>query len=111
MTITANLVQTNGAASAAGTVIGTQAIAAPASWTKLTTLGVIPTGGAVLQISSDAEAFRYFVMDPRESSNASTPDVAPPHNGILVPWYGGTVSTVTDNIEAGQNAQVWVKQA
>lgn len=109
MTITATTTQVTGPAGAAGTVIGTQALAAPADWTKLTTLGTLPTGGAKLKVTSDAEAFRVSVVDPEQSSNDAGADRPPRGNGILVPWFG------TDSrgyeIEIPRNAQVWVKQA
>lgn len=109
MTITATTTQTNGAAGAAGTAIGWQELAAPATWTKLTTLGTTPTGGAKLKVTSDAEAFRVSVMDPEQTENAAAADRPPRDNGILVPWFG------TDGrgyeTEIPRNAQVWVKQA
>ena len=110
MTITAQLIQVHGPASAAGTVIGTQAIAAPANWTRLTTFGTIPVNGAQFKISSDAEAFRFYVYDPVSSQDAAQtviPDIR--HNGVLVPWFNGYA--VIDGIESGQNSQLWVKQA
>lgn len=109
MTITATTTQTNGAASAAGTQIGTQAIAAPAAWTKLTTLGTIPTGGALLIVTSDAEAFRVAVMKPDSVANAAGADREPRNNGVLVSRFGATSEGYKTPV--GQNDQVWVKQA
>lgn len=109
MTITATLTQSNGAATAAGTAIGSEAIAAPASWTKLTTLGTIPTGGARLKVTSDAEAFRVSVSEPESTGNASGADILPDDTGILVNRFGATSEGFTDIIV--QNSQVWVKQA
>lgn len=109
MTITATTTQTTGAPAAAGTQIGTQALAAPASWTKLTTLGTIPTGGAKLTVTSDAEAFRVSVVPPDQSSNDSEADRPPRDNGVLVPWPGAGTYGYQDMVP--RNAQVWVKQA
>jgi len=110
MTITAQLIQVHGPASAAGTVIGTQALAAPANWTRITTAGTIPPNGCQLKISSDAEAFRYYVYDP-VSSHDPAPGIIPDprNNGILVPWFNGYA--IVDGIESGENSQIWVKQA
>lgn len=109
MTITARIVQSHKNAGAAGTVLGTQAIAAPASWTRLTDLdNDIPTGGAILQISSDAEAFRFAVMPPQSAANTSQADQLPRDNGTLVPYFGAG-STEIEAVPFG--AQVWVKQA
>ncbi len=107
MTITAQILQNTGPATAAGTVLGSQSIAAPAAWTRLTGLdGTIPKGGAVLNISSDAEAFRYAVMDPASAQDTAAADRAPPHNGDLVTGIG---APGRDTVPYG--AQVWVKQA
>lgn len=106
MTITATTRQTNGAA---GTQIGTQAIAAPAAWTKLTTLGTIPTGGALLIVTSDAEAFRVAVMKPDSVANAAGADREPRNSGVLVNRFGAT--SEGHRVPVGQNDQVWVKQA
>lgn len=109
MTITATTTQTNGAPGAAGTQIGTQAIAAPASWTKLTTLGTIPTGGALVTLTSDAEAFRVAIMPPDSIGDASGADRQPRTNGVLVSRFGAGSEGYKQQIV--QNAQVWVKQA
>ncbi|OQW82785.1 MAG: hypothetical protein BVN31_07435 [Proteobacteria bacterium ST_bin15] len=109
MTITVQLLRTTGAASSAGTQIGSQAIAAPANWTKLTTLGTIPTGGAMLKATSDAEAFRIAVMDPISIGDAAAVDRPPRDNGVLVPTFGAASQGYTDPVPAG--AQVWVKAA
>lgn len=109
MTITATTTQSTGAPGAAGTQIGTQAIAAPSTWTKLTTLGTIPAGGAVLTVTSDAEAFRVAIMEPDSIGDASGADRQPRTNGILVNRFGATSEGYKQQIV--QNAQVWVKQA
>lgn len=109
MTITATTTQTNGAAGAAGTAIGSQALAAPGTWTKLTTLGTVPTGGALLTVTSDAEAFRVSISEPESIGNASGADILPDDNGILVSRFGATSEGYREIIV--QNAQVWVKQA
>lgn len=109
MTITANIIQSHKNAGAAGTVLGTQAIAAPASWTRLTDLdNDIPTGGALLQISSSASAFRYAVMPPISTANTSQADQLPRDNGVLVPNFGAGSAEV-EPVAFG--SQVWVKQA
>ena len=109
MTITANIIQSHKNAGAAGTVLGTQAVAAPASWTRLTDLdNDIPTGGALLQISSDAEAFRFAVMPPTSAANTSQADVLPRDNGVLVPYFGAGSAEI-DAVAYG--SQVWVKAA
>ncbi len=107
MAITAQIIKSDGSASAAGTVLGSQTIAAPANWTRLTSLdNKIPASGAVLNISSDAEAFRYAVMDPASAQDTAAADRAPPHNGDLVTGIG---APGRDTVPYG--AQVWVKQA
>lgn len=109
MSITASIIQTTGAPSGAGTVLATQTLSAPTSWTRLTDLdNSVPTGGAVLLVSSDAESFRFAKMDPRSSGDTSSPDTPPPHNGDLVPNFGSG-SEGYDHIAYG--SQVWVKQA
>lgn len=109
MTITATTTQTNGAAGAAGTAIGSQALAAPATWTKLTTLGTTPTGGAELKVTSDAEAFRVAVMQPESVGNTAGADREPRDNGVLVNRFGA--GSEGYSLLVGQNDQVWVKQA
>ncbi|MDR6827199.1 hypothetical protein J2X48_000917 [Bosea sp. BE271] len=109
MTITAQLLRTTGPASSAGTQIGSQAIAAPAAWTKLTTLGTIPTGGAILKAASDAEAFRVAVMDPVSTGDTAAADRPPRDNGVLVPTFGAGSQGYSDAVPPG--AQVWVKAA
>jgi hypothetical protein len=109
MAITANIVQSHKNAGAAGTVLGTQTIAAPANWTRLTSLNnTIPTSGALLSISSDAEAFRFAIMPPESSANTSQADRLPRDSGELVPSWGAG-STEVDAVPFG--SQVWVKQA
>lgn len=106
MTITVNLLQMTGPASAGGTVLGTQSIAAPSTWTELTDLaGTIPPGGALAQAYSDAEAFRLFIMPPSVSA------VPPPINGILVERYGSVTAALTIETEFGAGSRVWVKAA
>lgn len=109
MSITAKIIKNDGAAPSDGAVLGTQTIAAPANWTRLTDLdGTIPRGGALLNISSDAEAFRYAKMDPVSAQNTAAGDRSPPNNGGLVPWYGSGSENL-DYVPFG--AQIWVKQA
>lgn len=109
MAITAQIIKSDGPGSAGGTVLGTQTIAAPANWTLLTNLNnTIPAGGAVLKISSDAEAFRWQTMDPVSTQDAAAADRIPRDNGDLVPSWG----TGSENIDyIGPGMQVWVKQA
>ena len=102
MTITVTMLQTAGAASAAGTQLGQQAIAAPATWTELTTLGTIPGGGCRLTFTSNAEAFRYLIMPPSASA------VAPRTNGVLVPGIGVVAQEIPED---GGGSRVWVKRA
>lgn len=106
MAITAQILQNTGPGSSGGTVLGTQTIAAPAAWTRLTIGGTIPKGGAVLNISSNAEAFRFAIMDPASAQDTAAADRAPPHNGELVTGIG---APGRDTVPYG--AQVWVKQA
>ena len=109
MAITAQIIKRDGPGSAGGTVLGTQTIAAPANWTRLTSLdNTIPAGGAVLKISSDAEAFRYAKMPPESGRNTAQPDRVPRDNGVLIPSRG-TGSEATDYVVPG--TQIWVKQA
>jgi len=106
--ITAQILQSTGPSSAGGAVLGTQTIAAPANWTRLTGLdGTIPQGGAILKISSNAEAFRYAKMDPISAQDAAAGDRPPPHSGELVPSWGAG-SENTDYVAFG--TQIWVKQ-
>jgi hypothetical protein len=102
MAITTTMFQTTGPASAAGTQLGQQVIAAPASWTELATLGVIPGGGCKLTFTSDAEAFRYMIMPPSAAA------VDPRNNGVLVPGIGVVNVEIP---EEGGGSRVWVKQA
>ncbi len=109
MAITANIVQSHKNAGAAGTVLGTQNLAAPANWTRLTSLdNTIPTGGALLSISSDAEAFRFAIMPPDSAANTSQADQLPRDNGVLAPYFGAGAVEV-DAVAFG--SQIWVKQA
>ncbi len=109
MTITVQLLRTTGPAGSAGTQIGSQAVAAPANWTKLTTLGTIPTGGAMLKATSDAEAFRIAIMDPLSSGDTAAADRPPRDSGLLVAWFGSASQGHSDTVPPG--AQVWVKAA
>lgn len=109
MSITAKIIKNDGAAPSDGAVLGTQTIAAPANWTRLTDLdGTIPRGGALLKISSNAEAFRYAKMDPVSTQDTAAADRIPRDSGYLVPSWG-TGSEKVDYISYG--TQVWVKQA
>jgi hypothetical protein len=110
MTITVTQIKSDGKAETGGTVIGSQTIAAPASWTRLTTLGVTPPGGAQLSLSSDAEAFRYAIIPPVSQQDTGAADIPPMHNGEYVPFFGAGSGKVED-LEYGPNCQVWVKQA
>lgn len=106
--ITAQILQSTGPGSAGGTVLGTQTIAAPANWTRLTNLdGTIPQGGAILKISSNAEAFRYAKMDPVSAQNTAAAGCIPRDSGDLVPSWGAG-SENTDYVSFG--TQIWVKQ-
>lgn len=109
MTITAQLLRITGPAAGAGAQIGSQAIAAPAIWTRLTTLGTIPTGGAMLKAASDAEAFRVAVIDPVSAGDTAAADRLPRDSGVLVPWFGLASQGYGINVPPG--AQVWVKAA
>ena len=109
MSITAQILQSAGPGSAGGAVLGPPTIAAPANWTRLTGLdGTIPQGGAILKISSNAEAFRYAKMGPVSTQDTAAADRVPRDSGDLVPSWG-TGSKNIDYISPG--AQVWVKQA
>lgn len=109
MSITAQIIKNDGAASGDGAVLGAQTIAAPANWTRLTNLdGTIPQGGALLKISSNAEAFRYAKMPPESGRNTAQPDRVPRDNGVLKPSWG-TGPEATDYVVPG--TQIRVKQA
>lgn len=108
MTITVELRTLGGNPTAANTLVGSQAIAAPATWTRLTTLGTVTRGGRIVAYS-DAEPFRILVIDPVESTNPAGPTPDPRNNGMLVPWYGPGAQIFDDRVVA--NEQVWVKQA
>jgi hypothetical protein len=109
MTITVQLLRTTGPAGGASTQIGSQAIAVPANWTKLTTLGTIPTGGALLKATSDAEAFRIAIMEPVSTGDTAAADRPPRDSGVLVAWFGSASQGHSDTVPPG--AQVWVKAA
>lgn len=102
MAITATLLQMAGPASAAGTSLGSQTLAAPATWTELTTLGTIPGGGCKVTLTSDAEAFRYMIMPPSPTA------VEPRTNGVLVPGIGVVAQEIPED---GGGSRIWVKQA
>ncbi len=108
MAITAQIIKSDGAASAAGTVLATQTLAAPTTWTRLTDLdGSIPQGGAILRIVSDAEAFRFVKVDPVSSQDAAAADRPPRTEGEVQPAYGAG----SDNYDyVAFGTQVWVKQ-
>jgi hypothetical protein len=109
MAITAQILKSDGPGSAGGTVLGTQTIAAPVNWTRLTNLdNMIPAGGAFLKILSDAEAFRWQTVDPVSSQDTAQADRPPRDNGVYEPSWG-TGSETTDYVHKG--TQVWVKQA
>lgn len=110
MTIYANIIQSNGPAGSAGTVLGTQNLAAPSSWTRLTSLdNTVPAGGAILEAYSTAEAFRVAIMPAVSAQDTAAADSLPRDNGVLIPYYGGVTAHQLFYIEKG--SQVWVKQA
>lgn len=107
MTITATIRKTDGPASASGTQLGTTTLAEPATWTRVAALNdLAPSGGARLFVSSDAAAFRFFVMPPRSGQQTGEADNPPPHSGQLC----NIVGRVYD-VEVPRGGQVWVKQA
>ncbi len=106
MTITVELRTLGSTPTLANTLVGSQAIAAPATWTRLTTLGTVVRGG-VIRAWSDAEAFRIAIMPPVESTNAAGPTPEPKDNGILIGWPTNQVYET----RVVPNSQVWVKQA
>lgn len=108
MTITVELRTLGGNPTAANTLVGSQAIAPPATWTRLTTLGSVTRGGRILA-SSDAEPFRILIIDPVESTNPSGPTPDPRSNGILIPTFGANAKVFEERVIA--NSAVWVKQA
>lgn len=109
MAITAQIIKSNRPGSAGGAVLGMQIIVAPANWTRLTNLdGTIPQGGALLKISSNAEAFRWQTMDPVSSQDTAQVDRPPRDNGVYEPPWG-TGSKTTGYVHKG--TQIWVKQA
>jgi hypothetical protein len=108
MTITVELRTLGGNPTAANTLVGSQSIAAPSTWTRMTGLGTVTRGGRILAYS-DAEPFRILVVDPVESTNTSGPIPDPRSNGVLVPWFGAGAQLFEDRV--GPNEQVWVKAA
>lgn len=110
MTIFANIIKSDGPAGSAGTVLGTQSISAPSTWTRLTSLdNTVPAGGAILKAYSDAEAFRVAIMDAVSAQDTAAADRIPRDSGTLIPYYGGVTAHQLFYIEKG--SQVWVKQA
>ena len=109
MTIYANIIKSDGPAGSAGTVLGTQSISAPSTWTRLTSLdNTVPAGGAILEAYSDAEAFRVAIMAAVSAQDTAAADRVPRDNGTLIPYYGGVTAHQLFYIEKG--SQVWVKQ-
>lgn len=112
MTITVTTLKTTGPGSGAGATILTASLAAPASWTRLTAIEPIPSGGCLLKASSDAERFRIAIVPPVSSGDAAAADNPPDDNGFLVERFGGSpLAVFDDDIEYGPGTQVWVKQA
>lgn len=112
MTITVTTLKTTGSGSGAGATIITTSLAAPASWTRLTTIEPIPSGGCLLRASSNAEKFRISVVPPLSSGDAAAIDNPPDDNGFLVERFGGSPLAVFNiDMEYGPGTQVWVKQA
>lgn len=110
MTVYANILQVTGPAFSGGTILANTSLAPGSTWTRLSSLeSAIPPGGAHLLVYSSAEPFRFTIIPPVSATNASSADVLPRDNGILVPNYGGTTASQTLYIERG--SQVWVKQA
>ena len=95
-----SLLQVTGPASAAGTVIGSQNPTETGTWARLTGLGTIPPGGALLDVNANVEAIRVAVV-PNDGPGLFPP---PPHNGDIV----GLGRPFRVEIEA--NSQVWTKQ-
>lgn len=112
MTITVNTLKMVGPGSGAGAVLATQSLAAPATWTRLTNLEPVPSGGCIVQASSDAEQFRIALVPPVSAQDAAAADMVPRDNGFLVERFGGSPAAVWyDDVEYGPGTQVWVKQA
>lgn len=110
MTITVTTLKTTGPGSGAGATILTTSLAAPASWTRLTNIEPIPSGGCLLKASSNAERFRIAIVPPVSSGGAA--DNPPDDNGFLVERFGGSpLATFDNDVEYGPGTQVWVKQA
>lgn len=110
MTIYTNIIKSDGPAGSAGTVLGTQSISAPSTWTRLTSLdNTVPAGGAILEAYSDAEAFRVAIMDAVSAQDTAAADRAPRDSGTLIAEYGGVTAHQLFYIEKG--SQVWVKKA
>ena len=110
MTIYANIIKSDGPAGSAGTVLGTQSLSAPSSWTRLTGLNnTVPAGGAILEAYSNAEAFRVAIMDALSAQDTAAADRVPRDSGTLVAEYGGVTAHQLFYIEKG--SQVWVKRA
>lgn len=112
MAITVTTFNTTGPGSGAGAQILTTTLAAPATWTRLTAVEPIPSGGCLIRASSDAEKFRLAIVPPVSSGDAAAADFVPRDNGILMERFGGTPLAVIDtDAEYGPGTQIWVKQA
>ncbi len=95
-----SILQVTGPASAAGTVLGTQSPTEGASWARLTGLGTIPPGGALLDVNANSADIRVAVV-PNDGPGLFPP---PPHNGDIV-QLGRPF-----RVEIEANSQVWTKQ-
>lgn len=110
MTIYAKIIKSDGPAGSAGSVLGTQSLSAPSSWTRLTSLNnTVPAGGAILEAYSNAEAFRVSIMDALSAQDTAAADRTPRDNGTLIAEYGGVTAHQLFYIAKG--SQVWVKRA
>lgn len=96
------LLQVTGPASAAGTVLGIQNPVEGASWVRVTGLGAIPSGGAMLDVLANGGAPIRLAILPDDGPGAAPP---PPHNGFIVQTGANSVPR-----HIPPNVQVWTKQ-
>lgn len=109
MTITVDMLRTGATPADANVVSGTQSLAAPSTWTRITGFQVGAARSRKIRAYSDAEPFRILVIDPIESTNTASPTPEPRTNGVLIERFGAGAQPY--EVEAPMNAQVWVKRA
>lgn len=76
---TVRLIKSDGPATAAGTILGSQTPTETNAWAEVTGLGTIPPGGSHLEILASGGAVRVAVLPPGHNVTV------PLNNGHLIP--------------------------